>query len=38
MDSQNAINFRAARALGWEHTGGCTLFEHREEIEQMMNK
>lgn len=29
---------RAARALGWEHTGGCTLFEHREEIEQMMNK
>lgn len=26
---------RAARALGWEHTGGCTLFEHREEIEQM---
>ena len=29
---------RDARALGWEHTGGCTLFEHREEIEQMMNK
>lgn len=27
---------RAARALGWEHTGGCTLFEHREEIEQMV--
>ena len=27
---------RAARALGWEHTGGCTLFEHREEIEEMM--
>ncbi len=27
---------RAAKALGWEHTGGCTLFEHREEIEQMM--
>ena len=26
---------RAAKALGWEHTGGCTLFEHREEIEQM---
>ena len=26
---------RAARALGWEHTGGCTLFEHREEIEAM---
>lgn len=27
---------RAARALGWEHTGGCTLFEHREEIEKML--
>ncbi len=27
---------RAAKALGWEHTGGCTLFEHREEIEKMM--
>lgn len=27
---------RAARALGWEHTGGCTLFEHREEIEKMI--
>ena len=26
---------RAAKALGWEHTGGCTLFEHREEIEKM---
>ena len=29
---------RAAKALGWEHTGGCTLFEHREEIELMINK
>ncbi len=28
---------RAARALGWEHTGGCTLFEHRKEIEEMIN-
>ena len=27
---------RAAKALGWEHTGGCTLFEHREEIEKMV--
>ena len=27
---------RAARALGWEHTGGCTLFEHREEIEKIV--
>ncbi len=26
---------RDARALGWEHTGGCTLFEHREEIEAL---
>ena len=24
---------RDAHALGWEHTGGCTLFEHREEVE-----
>jgi len=27
---------RAAEALGWEHTGGCTLYEHREEIEKMI--
>ncbi|MBR1594575.1 MAG: radical SAM protein [Alloprevotella sp.] len=27
---------RAARALGWEHTGGCTLFEHQDEIQQMI--
>ncbi|MBE6312046.1 MAG: radical SAM protein [Bacteroidales bacterium] len=27
---------RTAKALGWEHTGGCTLFEHREEIEKMI--
>lgn len=29
---------RDARALGWEHTGGCTLFEHREEIEALTQK
>jgi len=29
---------RAAKALGWEHTGGCTLFEHREEVEKMVNE
>ena len=28
---------RAAKALGWEHTGGCNLFEHREEVEKMVN-
>ena len=28
---------RAARALGWEHTGGCALFEHGEEIENMLD-
>lgn len=27
---------RAANALSWEHTGGCTLFEHRDEVEQML--
>lgn len=27
---------RAANALNWKHTGGCTLFEHRGEIEKMM--
>ena len=27
---------RATKALRWEHTGGCTLFEHREEIEKMV--
>lgn len=29
---------RAAHALGWEHSGGCTLFEHRKEIEKMLIK
>lgn len=27
---------RDARALGWEHTGGCTLYEHREEIRKLL--
>ena len=27
---------RDARALGWEHTGGCTLYEHRDEVEKML--
>ena len=27
---------RDARALGWQHTGGCTLFEHRAEVEQLL--
>ena len=27
---------RNSRALGWEHTGGCTLFEHREEVEAII--
>ena len=38
MQSPLFRKIRAARALGWEHTGGCTLFEHREEIEKMMNE
>ena len=28
---------RDARALGWEHTGGCTLYEHRDEVKEMLN-
>ena len=27
---------RAAKALGWEHTGGCTLFEHRDEVQALL--
>lgn len=27
---------RDANVLNWEHTGGCTLWEHREEVEKMM--
>lgn len=27
---------RDTRALQWEHTGGCTLFEHRDEVEKML--
>ena len=30
-------NIRDARALGWEHTGGCTLYEHRDEVEKMIH-
>ncbi|MBP3763789.1 MAG: radical SAM protein [Bacteroidales bacterium] len=29
---------RNARALGWEHTGGCTLYEHRDEVEAMLKQ
>ncbi|MBP5170291.1 MAG: radical SAM protein, partial [Oscillospiraceae bacterium] len=29
---------RDADALGWEHTGGCTLFEHRSEVELLLNQ
>jgi len=29
---------RAAKALGWEHTGGCTLFEHKEEVEALLKQ
>lgn len=35
MQSPLFRKIRAAHALGWEHTGGCTLFEHREEVEKM---
>lgn len=27
---------RSASAMAWEHTGGCTLFEHRDEVDAMM--
>ena len=29
---------RDASALGWEHTGGCTLYEHRDEVEALLNQ
>ena len=29
---------KAAGSLGWEHTGACTLFEHRKEIELLVNQ
>lgn len=28
---------RNASALSWEHTGGCTLYEHRDEVDAMLN-
>jgi MoaA/NifB/PqqE/SkfB family radical SAM enzyme len=28
---------RDARALGWEHTGGCTLWEHRDEVQSLLH-
>ena len=30
------MNKGIANALSWEHTGGCTLWEHRGGVEQMM--
>lgn len=27
---------RNASALSWDHTGGCTLFEHRDEVNAML--
>ena len=37
MQSPLFRHIRDARALGWEHTGGCTLFEHKEEVAAMLN-
>ncbi|MCR5445705.1 MAG: radical SAM protein [Bacteroidales bacterium] len=28
---------RDASALSWEHTGGCTLYEHRDEVNAMLS-
>lgn len=30
------MKIRDARVLGWDHTGGCTLYEHRSEVDAMM--
>ncbi|MCR4828502.1 MAG: radical SAM protein [Bacteroidales bacterium] len=38
MQSPLFRKIRNANALGWEHTGGCTLFEHREEVAAMLQK
>ena len=29
---------RDASILGWEHTGGCTLHEHKDEVEAILHK
>ena len=29
---------RDASILSWEHTGGCTLYEHQDEVKSMMNE
>lgn len=36
LESPLFNKIRNAKALGWEHTGGCTLYEHREEVEAML--
>ncbi|MBQ8957189.1 MAG: radical SAM protein [Bacteroidales bacterium] len=36
MQSPLFKKIRAANALNWEHTGGCTLFEHQDEVKQML--
>ncbi len=29
---------RDASALAWQHTGGCTLYEHRDEVDALLKK
>jgi len=29
---------RTANLIDWHHTGGCTLYEHRDEVEQICNE
>ncbi|MBR1517614.1 MAG: radical SAM protein [Bacteroidales bacterium] len=38
MNSPLFRRIRGANALDWKHTGGCTLYEHRDEVEAMLNE
>lgn len=36
LQSPLFAKLREANNGSWQHTGGCTLYEHREEVEQML--
>lgn len=36
-DSLSFLPTRDVRLVGGEHTGGCALFEHRDEVEQLVS-
>lgn len=38
LQSPLFTKIRSANMLNWHHTGGCTLYEHRDEVEAMLQE